>query len=103
MKKQEGKTVKPPSDVRIKKGTKRKESSTSSRHQSANRHTEGGSRPESQIKTQPKVKESQKEVGDLPEYLRLESIKVVSLEEKHKHVNDMLVAALVEEKPKGDD
>lgn len=66
MKQQQGKTVKPPSDVRVRKGTKRKDSSTSSRQQSANRHTEGGSRPDSQIKTQPKVKESQQEATELP-------------------------------------
>jgi hypothetical protein len=39
----------------------------------------------------------------VPEYIKLESIKVVSLDEKHKHVNDMAVAAQVELKPKAVD
>jgi hypothetical protein len=39
----------------------------------------------------------------VPEYIRTESIKVVSLDEKHKHVNDMVVAAQVELKPKAID
>ena len=36
------------------------------------------------------------EVAEVPEYLKMESIKVVSLDEKHLHVNDMVVAAQVE-------
>lgn len=36
------------------------------------------------------------EVAEVPEYIRMESIKVVSLDEKHKHVNEMMVAAQVE-------
>ena len=42
-------------------------------------------------------------VAEVPEYIRMESIKVVSLDVKHKHVNDMVVAAQVEVKPKAVD
>ena len=40
------------------------------------------------------------EVAEVPEYLRMESIKVVNLDEKHLHVNDMVLAAQVDLKPK---
>ena len=42
------------------------------------------------------VKESKLEFAAVPEYLKLESIKVVSLDERPMHVNDLVGGAPVE-------